>query len=123
MGPPTAESSRSGLPNSGALYCTARNRYLKIAYLSRRYGFRSRTDFQIRDVSNFASSRRADLAVAKTQRVLDLLPNWLDKWRVAINLTKMAALLTGQQRTTPSKLRLRGQDVEWKTKVRYLGAD
>ncbi|GBP52037.1 RNA-directed DNA polymerase from mobile element jockey [Eumeta japonica] len=41
------------------------------------------------------SSRRADLAVAKFQRVLDLLPNWLDKWRVAVNVTKTASLLTG----------------------------
>ncbi|GBP76611.1 Probable RNA-directed DNA polymerase from transposon X-element [Eumeta japonica] len=45
----------------------------------------------------------------------------LDKWRVAVNATKTAALLTGQQRTMPPKLRLRGQDVEWQTKVRYLG--
>ncbi|GBP88903.1 RNA-directed DNA polymerase from mobile element jockey [Eumeta japonica] len=46
---------------------------------------------------------------------------WLNKWRVAVNVTKTAALLTGQQRTMPPKLRLRGQDVEWQTKVRYLG--
>ncbi|GBP92957.1 hypothetical protein EVAR_84060_1 [Eumeta japonica] len=46
---------------------------------------------------------------------------WLDKWRVAVNVTKTAALLTGQQSTMPPKLRLRGQDVEWQTKVRYLG--
>ncbi|GBP31825.1 RNA-directed DNA polymerase from mobile element jockey [Eumeta japonica] len=68
----------------------------------------------------FASSRRADLAVAKLQRVLDLLPDWLDKWRVAVNMTKTAALLTGQQRIMPPKLRLRGQEVEWQTRVRNL---
>ncbi|GBP65548.1 RNA-directed DNA polymerase from mobile element jockey [Eumeta japonica] len=39
-----------------------------------------------------ASSRRADLAAAKIQRVLDLLPEWLDKWRVAIDPSiRMAA--------------------------------
>ncbi|GBP49145.1 RNA-directed DNA polymerase from mobile element jockey [Eumeta japonica] len=32
------------------------------------------------DSAYFASSRRADLA-AKIQRVLDLLPEWLDKWQ------------------------------------------
>ncbi|GBP47638.1 RNA-directed DNA polymerase from mobile element jockey [Eumeta japonica] len=73
------------------------------------------------DSAYFASSRRADLAAAKIQRVLDLLPEWLDKWRVAVNVTKTAAILTGQQRAMPPKLRLRGQDVEWQTKVRYLG--
>ncbi|GBP24039.1 RNA-directed DNA polymerase from mobile element jockey [Eumeta japonica] len=73
------------------------------------------------DSAYFASSRRADLAAAKIQRVLDLLPEWLEKWRVAVNVTKTAAILTGQQRTMPPKLRLWGQDVEWQTKVRYLG--
>ncbi|GBP89112.1 RNA-directed DNA polymerase from mobile element jockey [Eumeta japonica] len=73
------------------------------------------------DSAYLSSSRRADLAVAKLLRVLDLLPDWLDKWRVAVNVTKTAALLTSQQRTMPSKLRLRGQNVEWQIKVRYLG--
>ncbi|GBP78552.1 RNA-directed DNA polymerase from mobile element jockey [Eumeta japonica] len=57
------------------------------------------------DSAYFASSRRADLAAAKIQRVLDLLPEWLDKWRVAVNVTKTAAILTGQQRAMPPKLR------------------
>ncbi|GBP33592.1 RNA-directed DNA polymerase from mobile element jockey [Eumeta japonica] len=73
------------------------------------------------DSAYLASSRRADLAAAKLQRVLDLLPDWLDRWRVAVNVTKTAALLTGQQRAMPAKLRLRGQEVEWQTRVRYLG--
>ncbi|GBP41461.1 hypothetical protein EVAR_36219_1 [Eumeta japonica] len=29
--------------------------------------------------------------------------------------------ITGQQRTFPQKLRLRGREVEWQTRVRYLG--
>ncbi|GBP82361.1 hypothetical protein EVAR_99501_1 [Eumeta japonica] len=75
-----------------------------------------------RDDSGYlASSSLADLAVAKLQKVLELLPGWLDKWRVAMNVKKTAALLTGQQRTMPPKLRLQGQDVEWQTRVRYLG--
>ncbi|GBP95861.1 RNA-directed DNA polymerase from mobile element jockey [Eumeta japonica] len=73
------------------------------------------------DSAYLASTRRADLAAAKLQRVLDLLPDWLDRWRVAVNVTKTAALLTGQRRTMPPKLRLRGQEVEWQTRVRYLG--
>ncbi|GBP22132.1 RNA-directed DNA polymerase from mobile element jockey [Eumeta japonica] len=64
-----------------------------------------------------ASSRRADLTVAKLQKVLDLLSDWLDKWRIVVNLTKTAALLTGQQHIMAPKLRLRGQEVESQTRV------
>ncbi|GBP20939.1 hypothetical protein EVAR_9508_1 [Eumeta japonica] len=73
------------------------------------------------DSAYFASSRRADLAAKKIQRVLDLLPEWLDKWRMTVNVSKTAALLTGSQRNMPDQLRLRGQAVEWNTRVRYLG--
>ncbi|GBP53956.1 RNA-directed DNA polymerase from mobile element jockey [Eumeta japonica] len=73
------------------------------------------------DSAYFASSRRADLAAKKIQRVLDLLPEWLDRWRMAVNVSKTAALLTGSQRNMPDQLRLRGQAVEWNTRVRYLG--
>ncbi|GBP44805.1 hypothetical protein EVAR_86621_1 [Eumeta japonica] len=70
--------------------------------------------------TDLVSSRRADLVVKKLQRVFDLLPDWLDKWRVAVNVTKTVALLTGQQRIMPPKLRLREQGVKWQTRVRYL---
>ncbi|GBP33313.1 RNA-directed DNA polymerase from mobile element jockey [Eumeta japonica] len=73
------------------------------------------------DSAYFASSRRADLAAKRIQRVLDQLPEWLDKWRMAVNVSKTAALLTGSQRNMPDQLRLRGQAVEWNTRVRYLG--
>ncbi|GBP95972.1 RNA-directed DNA polymerase from mobile element jockey [Eumeta japonica] len=74
------------------------------------------------DSDYLASPCRADLAVAKLQRVLDLLLDWMDKCRVAVNVTKTAALLTGQQRIMPPKQRLRGLEVEWQTRVPYLGA-
>ncbi|GBP16391.1 hypothetical protein EVAR_9972_1 [Eumeta japonica] len=61
------------------------------------------------DSAYFASSRRADLAAKRIQHVFDLLPEWLDKWRMAVNVNKTAALLTGSQRNMPDKLRLRGQ--------------
>ncbi|GBP72334.1 RNA-directed DNA polymerase from mobile element jockey [Eumeta japonica] len=73
------------------------------------------------DSAYFASSRRADLAAKKIQRVFDLLPEWLDKWRMAVNVNKTAALLTSSQRILPNQLRLRSQAAEWKTCVRYLG--
>ncbi|GBP14564.1 RNA-directed DNA polymerase from mobile element jockey [Eumeta japonica] len=73
------------------------------------------------DIAYLVSSRRADLAIAKLHTVLDLLPDWLNKWRMAMNVTKTTALLTGQQRIMPPKLRLRRQEVEWQTRVRYQG--
>ena len=73
------------------------------------------------DSAFFASSNQAVAAAKKMQKLLDLLPEWLDKWRMAVNVGKTAALLTGLQRILPPKLQLRGQDVEWNSSVRYLG--
>ncbi|GBP67779.1 RNA-directed DNA polymerase from mobile element jockey [Eumeta japonica] len=73
------------------------------------------------DSAYFASSRRADLAMKRIQGVFDLLPELLDKWRMAVNASKTAALLNGSQRIMPDQLRLRGQAVERRTCVRYLG--
>ncbi|GBP47579.1 RNA-directed DNA polymerase from mobile element jockey [Eumeta japonica] len=56
----------------------------------------------------FASSQRADLAAGKIQRVFDVLPDWLDKWRMAVNVSRTTAVLTGSQRIIPVQLRLRG---------------
>ncbi|GBP55427.1 hypothetical protein EVAR_34228_1 [Eumeta japonica] len=39
---------------------------------------------------------------------------------MAVNVGKTAALLTGRQRNIPTQLHLRGQDVEWKSCIRYL---
>nr|XP_026497515.1 uncharacterized protein LOC113401701 [Vanessa tameamea] len=50
----------------------------------------------------------------------DLLPEWLDKWRMAVNVGKTSALLVGA-RSPMRQLTLRGQDVEWQTSVCYLG--
>ncbi|GBP49624.1 RNA-directed DNA polymerase from mobile element jockey [Eumeta japonica] len=79
---------------------------------------------QLQHAIDFASLQRpplslinSDFVVAKLQRVLDLLPDQLDKCRVTVNATKTAALFTGQQRIIPSKLRLWGQKVEGQIRV------
>ncbi|GBP04938.1 hypothetical protein EVAR_21157_1 [Eumeta japonica] len=61
------------------------------------------------DSACFASSQRVDLAAKKIQRVFDLLSGWLDEWRMAVNVSKTAALLTGSQRIMPDQLRLRDE--------------
>ncbi|KAJ2941788.1 hypothetical protein O0L34_g10595 [Tuta absoluta] len=74
------------------------------------------------DSAYFASSRSSKVAAAKLQRVLDLLPDWLDRWKMAVNVGKTAALVTGQQHIhTPPPLKLRGQDVAYTPSVKYLG--
>ncbi|GBP33482.1 hypothetical protein EVAR_23885_1 [Eumeta japonica] len=40
------------------------------------------------DNAYFASSRRADLATKRIQLVFDLLLQWLDKWRMAVNVKR-----------------------------------
>ncbi|GBP63055.1 hypothetical protein EVAR_87427_1 [Eumeta japonica] len=63
-------------------------------------------------IAYFASSQRADLAAKRIQRVFNLLPEWLDKWRMGVNVSKTAALLTDSQRIMLDQLRLRVQAVE-----------
>ncbi|GBP25942.1 hypothetical protein EVAR_84500_1 [Eumeta japonica] len=77
--------------------------------------------FYADDSAYFALSCRTDLIARKVRRVFNLLLKWLDRWRMAVNIGKTAALLTGRQRKRPTQLRLRGQDVEWKSCMRYLG--
>lgn len=75
------------------------------------------------DSAYFVSSRSSPLAVAKMQRLLNLLPNWLDKWRMALNVDKTTAILTGRQiiNKLPSPLFLRGKIIQWTPTVKYLG--
>ncbi|GBP83214.1 RNA-directed DNA polymerase from mobile element jockey [Eumeta japonica] len=65
--------------------------------------------------------KNTQISSALVRTVASFLKDWLDKWCVVVNVTKTAAILTGQQRTIPPKLRFRGQDVDWQTKVQYLG--
>lgn len=74
------------------------------------------------DSAYFASSRKIELACRKMQRLLDLLPPWLDKWRTAVNVGKTTALLTTRSRR-PTPLQLRGRDIEWQSTVKYLGCN
>ncbi|KAL0894549.1 hypothetical protein ABMA27_013121 [Loxostege sticticalis] len=72
------------------------------------------------DSAFFATSRKLEFTLNRLQRVLDLLPEWLDKWRMAVNVGKTVALLIGRRVAVPP-LRLCGQEIEWKTHVTYLG--
>ncbi|KOB66429.1 putative endonuclease and reverse transcriptase-like protein, partial [Operophtera brumata] len=70
-----------------------------------------------------SGDQKGDIAARRMQRLLDLLPRWLDKWRMTGNVGKTAALLVSSHRRPPYPLLLRGQCIEWKTHARYLGVE
>lgn len=72
------------------------------------------------DATYLVSSISPKHAVAvKMQHALHALPEWLDKWRLSVNVRKTEALLTGH-RLLPPPLRLHGQDIGWQSQVKYL---
>ncbi|CAG5015556.1 unnamed protein product [Parnassius apollo] len=73
------------------------------------------------DSAYFTSSRRAHIAAARMQRLLDLLPPWLDEWRMAVNVSKTTALLTRRYRNLPPPLTLGGQEIAYEKAMTYLG--
>ncbi|CAH2211735.1 jg18154, partial [Pararge aegeria aegeria] len=72
------------------------------------------------DSAYFASSFHQLVAINRMQRLLNLLPEWLDRWRMAVNVGKTAAIVFGVRKPL-RQLQLRGQDIAWQTSVRYLG--
>ncbi|CAF4874636.1 unnamed protein product [Pieris macdunnoughi] len=72
------------------------------------------------DTAYVATSLKIKHAAVKLQRALDLLPEWLEKWRLAANPNKTQAIAFGQSKLPPP-LRFLDQDVPWKTPVTYLG--
>uniref|UniRef100_A0A2A4JQF8 Reverse transcriptase domain-containing protein n=1 Tax=Heliothis virescens TaxID=7102 RepID=A0A2A4JQF8_HELVI len=72
------------------------------------------------DAAYITTSLSARHAIVKMQRVLDLLPEWLSKWRLSVNVGKTQALLTGRPRHPP-RLQLQGASIEWSRRVKYLG--
>ncbi|GBP93556.1 hypothetical protein EVAR_90122_1 [Eumeta japonica] len=54
-----------------------------------------------------------DLAIATLQMVLNLLRDWLNKWRLIVNLGKMVTLLSGLERSMTPQFKLRRQEVEF----------
>ncbi|CAH2092964.1 unnamed protein product [Euphydryas editha] len=61
------------------------------------------------DSAIFMSSFHQVVASNKMQCLLKLLPKWVDKCRMAVNVRKTVALFTGGCYVKS----LRGQDVEW----------
>lgn len=72
------------------------------------------------DAAYIATSLNVRHAAVKMQRVLDLLPEWLSKWRLSVNVSKTQAIVIGACRLPPP-LKLLGADVRWALTAKYLG--
>lgn len=71
------------------------------------------------DAAYYTTSLNPRHAVVKLQRALDALPEWLEKWRLAVNVAKTQALAVGIMKPTP--MTLMGEQVQWAPSVKYLG--
>lgn len=74
------------------------------------------------DAAYISISMNAEYAALKMQRNLDLLPDWLSKWRLKVNVSKTQALKTtrGNARAV-TKLKLYDKEIPWSPTVKYLG--
>ena len=70
-------------------------------------------------------SQRPELAVNQVQHNIQLMEEWLKKWRLAINIQKCQAVLFSKRtslfRTLPPTLKILGQEVSWREEAKYLG--
>lgn len=71
------------------------------------------------DAALYTTSLNARHAVVKLQRALDALPDWLEKWRLAVNVAKTQALAVGIMK--PEPMTLMGEPIRWAPRVKYLG--
>lgn len=72
------------------------------------------------DAAYITTSLNGKHAALKMQRALDLLPDWLAKWRLSVNVGKTQAIVTGSA-PLPPPLKFQGVDVDWTPRAKYLG--
>ncbi|RVE41424.1 hypothetical protein evm_013925 [Chilo suppressalis] len=72
------------------------------------------------DSAFYTSAAWPRAAAIRMQKQLDRLPEWLAKWRVAVNVTKTTAICTTLKRPPP-KLTLKGKPIDWASSITYLG--
>ena len=73
------------------------------------------------DIALMTTSLNPTHAAKKLQRALDLLPDWLAEWRLALNVAKTQAVSFGNHKRQPPPLTLHGQQVPWSNRATYLG--
>jgi hypothetical protein len=76
------------------------------------------------DTAVIATSRQPALLVWYLETYLSDLERWLSEWRIAINVSKISAMLfvkNGRRVPKPRSLRLFREPIEWVDTARYLG--
>ena len=73
------------------------------------------------DIALISASLTVAHAAYKLQEALELLPEWLAKWRLNLNVSKTQAIHFGHLRRAPPSLTIGNEAVEWKKQVTYLG--
>jgi hypothetical protein len=76
------------------------------------------------DTAIMATSRKPELLVKYLEEYLEELELWLAQWRIAINVTKSAAMLfvkRGRRLPVPRPVHLFGEPIRWVDRTRYLG--
>lgn len=73
------------------------------------------------DAAYITTSMSLKHAAKKMQRALDLLPEWLQKWRLTVNVAKTQAICATSKKIFPPALELQGQKISWSGTAKYLG--
>lgn len=74
------------------------------------------------DAAYISISMKAYHAARKLQDTLDLLPDWLNKWRLSVNASKTQLLMTTYQPSrSVAPIKIQDTEIPWLRKVKYLG--
>lgn len=73
------------------------------------------------DAAYICTSLTSKHAALKMQRALDGLQDWLQKWRLVVNVEKTQALKLGKLTRNTPNLKIYGRETEWTHSCKYLG--
>lgn len=68
-----------------------------------------------------SASYNVHYACIRMQRNLDLLPDWLRKWRLTVNAKKTQAIIFTRSQAQLTKLKLEDTELDWQKTAKYLG--
>lgn len=74
------------------------------------------------DTMFHTNHRNKKYATYQLQKQIDLTLNWMNKWRLSLNIGKTETIIFGAVPgpNTP-KIKIQGQTIKWKNKIKYLG--
>lgn len=74
------------------------------------------------DTMFYTSNNNANYAIMRLQKQADTTVQWLEKWRLKLNVQKSVAVLFGKNSSRLKKcIHISGQTIEWSPNAKYLG--